>query len=176
MSYFANTSLGKILIGVWIVIPLLLIGLPVLGISQDEFLGNFAYAILACGVLVNISILIASKIKGGTEKAAKIIWVGLCLVIFGISMFRYGASVSEDIGIFLGWGMLIYAFPASLLVTTVVGGASYAAYKYFGFALKGGYIYLFCIWFFFFLAGYVQWFKLLPLLVTKWETRRRSEK
>jgi hypothetical protein len=72
---------------------------------------------------------------------------------------------------FLGWAMLVYAFPVGLIVSLLFAGISYLLYNSFSVDVKVGYLYLLVVWLVFFAAGYFQWFKLLPSLIAKFRRK-----
>ena len=70
---------GKALITIWLLILVILIGIPVISFFQGELLGGVAFSILPAAILLNISIVIASIIKHDSPQIAKIGWVTLCI-------------------------------------------------------------------------------------------------
>jgi hypothetical protein len=108
-------------------------------------------------------------------KVQKIVWVLCSLAVLVVTFVRYEPSPSSDIGVFLVYGMLFLAFPVSLLVAGLfallvllqeLSGVlllDLIVSNYAGFSV---------IWLTFFIAGYVQWFVLLPRLWCKWKERR----
>lgn len=108
-------------------------------------------------------------------KVLKTVWILCALVIFVVAVACYTPDKSSDIGVLFVYGMLILAFPVSLLVAGLfallaliqdqsgVPLLDYIDSTYAGF---------FVLWLAFFVAGFTQWFILLPWLWRKWKTRR----
>lgn len=108
-------------------------------------------------------------------KALKIVWVLCSVAVLALTIVRYEPGPVSDIGVFLVYGMLFLAFPVSLLVAglftlltllqeqLVVPLLDLIGSNYVGFSV---------MWLVFFVAGYAQWFVLLPWLWRKWKARR----
>lgn len=108
-------------------------------------------------------------------KVLKALWILCCGFVLGLTLYRYVPNSGSDIGIFLIYGMLFLAFPASLLVAAMFALLAMLQER-LGVPLLdviennyGG----FCLmWLIFFLVGYWQWFVLVPWLWRKWKARR----
>jgi len=108
-------------------------------------------------------------------KVLKIVWVLCSVAVLVVTLARYAPVPASDIGVFLAYGMLFLAFPISLLVAGLfallallqeelgVPLLDLIGSNYVGFSV---------MWLAFFVAGYVQWFVLLPWLWRKWKARR----
>jgi hypothetical protein len=112
-------------------------------------------------------------------RAAKLGWVGLCILILAVSLYLGDPGVKRDIDIFLVWSMLVLCFPSSGLIVLLFAGASYLLYQHFSIAPSAErattfYAYLFLTWLAFFVVGYIQWFKLLPYLIAKLRARKKT--
>lgn len=108
------------------------------------------------------------------KNSLKSLWALLSVVILCITLYTYDPEVGSDSGIFLVYGMLILAFPSSLvvagLVTTLVllqETINVPILDLIG-NTHLGFVFL---WFLFFLCGYYQWFKFLPWCWRKWLNR-----
>jgi hypothetical protein len=107
-------------------------------------------------------------------KVLKIVWVLCSVVVLVATLARYTPGPASDIGVFLLYGMLFLAFPVSLLVAGLLALLALLQERsgvplldligsnYVGFAV---------VWLMFFVAGYAQWFVLLPWLWRKWKAR-----
>lgn len=177
-----KTKLGKLLLFLWLLFLLVLIGLLLLGSFQNEFLGNLAFSILPCSVLLNISVVIAHKVKCGSERLAQIVWIGFGLLVLGflfLLVYLSGGKSGKDVGIVLFYGMFIYTFPVSIIVSLFFAGIAYILDEIYPMMnYSNNYLAVFFLWAIFFSAGYLQWFKLLPFLIEKWQARkeRKEEK
>lgn len=107
--------------------------------------------------------------------ALKIVWVICSVAVLVVTLARYAPGPSSDIGVFLAYGMLFLAFPVSLLIAGLLAFLALIQEQsgvplldligsnYLGFSV---------MWLVFFVAGYMQWFVLLPWLWRKWKARR----
>lgn len=175
---------GKALITIWLLILVILIGIPVISFFQGELLGGVAFSILPAAILLNISIVIASIIKHDSPQIAKIGWVTLCIaeIIFVLVVADpQHPDAFRDAGIILGYAMFALSFPLGFIGPLLLwAGGSLLSYVFglFGRAdllvLEGMKFYIsnFFLWLSFFITGYLQWFKLLPFLIEKWQTRK----
>jgi hypothetical protein len=107
-------------------------------------------------------------------KIAKVAWITLTVLVLFVSLYGFDAKPNSDIGIFFVWSMLILAFPSSLLVALFFTGLSIAIDELFSAVIPTSYWSLSVGWVCFFVAGYWQWFVLLPWLWRKWKTRRTA--
>lgn len=108
-------------------------------------------------------------------KVLKIVWVLCSVAVLAVTLTRYAPDSASDIGIFLVYGMLFLAFPVSLLVAALVALLALLQ-EQLGVPLldliSSNYVGFSVMWLMFFIAGYVQWFVLLPWLWRKWKSRR----
>lgn len=171
-----KTTAGKILLSLWLVTVLILIGLPLVGIFQNEIKGNLAFSLLVCSVLLNLSVIISYKVKTGSEFLSKMMWICLGIIVLGFILFltyNLTGGSNKEVGIILTYIMLVYSFPISILVSLLFGSIIYISDKYFPFADSvNTYWGIFFIWSIFFIFGYLQWFKLLPSLIRKWQNSK----
>ena len=104
-------------------------------------------------------------------KVLKILWVSCSVAVLIATLARYTPDSSSDIGIFLVYGMLLLAFPISLLVAALFASLALLQER-IGVPLlnlvSSNDVGLFVLWLVFFGAGYIQWFVLLPWLFRKW--------
>ena len=171
VSELAKTRNGKMLLLLWALAAVILIAMPVLGSVHGELVGNLAFGFLIGSALLNLSIIIAYKIGSESVQIAKAGWIGLGVVILGFTLYLFDGKPNSDIAMFLGWAMLVYAFPVGLIVSLLFAGISYLLYNSFSVDVKVGYLYLLVVWLVFFAAGYFQWFKLLPSLIAKFRRK-----
>lgn len=101
--------------------------------------------------------------------AMKIIWFIVAVLVLFVTLYSYDGKTNSDIWIFLTWSMLILSFPASLLVslTHMLLG------EFFSITVTTSYLSLTIEWGAYFILGYVQWFILIPHLITIIKNRIR---
>lgn len=108
-------------------------------------------------------------------KALKVVWILCSVAVLAVTLSRYAPGPANDIGIFLVYGMLLLAFPISLLVAGLFSAMSLLQ-EPLGVplldAIGSNYVGFSVMWLAFLVAGYLQWFVLLPWLWRKWKTRR----
>lgn len=172
ITQIVRTGMGKALIVLWVLALLSLISLPILGIFQHELLGNLAFGFLLSSALVNISIIVSCKVSRESVQLAKGGWLLLGVIILGFTLYHFDGKKNSDVSIFLVWAMLVLSFPVSLVINLFFAGISYLLDNLFPGAIKVEYTYLFIVWLMFFLAGYFQWFKLIPFFLAKFQRAR----
>lgn len=106
----------------------------------------------------------------------KIVWVLCSIAVLVVTLTRYAPASASDIGVFLVYGMLFLAFPVSLLVAGLFALLALLQ-EQLGVPLLdligSNYVGFLVMWLVFFVAGYVQWFVLLPWLWRKWKAAQR---
>lgn len=108
-------------------------------------------------------------------KVLKMVWILCSVAVLVVTLARYAPGPASDIGVFLVYGMLFLAFPASLLVAGL-----FALLAWLQDQLKvplldligSNYVGFSVMWLAFFVAGYLQWFVLVPWLWHKWKSRQ----
>jgi hypothetical protein len=171
---------GKVLITICLLILTILMVFPILGYFQGELLGNIAFSFLPAGILINISIILACKVKNGSQKIAKAGWVSLSVAIVVFALLLVNPKLptaGEEIGMIIAYPMAILSFPSCFVVAYFYYGISYLLDNLWpsgliNLGIINFYFSGFILWLGFFIAGYLQWFKLLPFIVEKWQSRR----
>jgi len=107
-------------------------------------------------------------------KAARAIWTIVALIVLLVTLYGFDGKPSSDIGVLLAWSTLALAFPVSLLVALILAGISIASEQVFSAVIPTSYWWIAISWLCFFVAGYWQWFVLLPWLWRKWKARRSA--
>lgn len=176
----STMRIGKILIAIWIFILGILILIPIISFFQGELLGGIAFSIFLSAVLLNISIVISCFIGKTSQQIAKAGWVVLCVteIAFVLAIADpQQADIYKDVELILGYTMFALSFPLGFISPLLlwIGGSllSYTAgltgrLDMIGFGIHRFYIFNLFLWLSYFLIGYLQWFKLLPLLIEKW--------
>ncbi|MDX9715707.1 MAG: hypothetical protein RBT37_09845 [Dissulfurispiraceae bacterium] len=176
---------GKVLIAIWILTITVLVGFIITGYLQNELIGYILLSFLPAAVLVNISIVIsystASTARDGF-KFAKIVWSFLCMlvIIFTLKVPIMDSQESDSYfaaGAFIIYPMMVFSFPSGYLWVSLYGGIIYTL-DYFGLSVPFSfgrldfYITNFVLWLGFFIVGYLQWFKLIPFIIEKWQNKK----
>jgi hypothetical protein len=104
----------------------------------------------------------------------KTVWIVITVIVLGISLYGFDGKPNSDIGVVLAWSMLTLAFPVSLLVALAFTGISLVTEQMVG-VISTSYWWIAITWLCFFVAGYWQWFVLLPWLWRKWKGRGTRE-
>lgn len=107
--------------------------------------------------------------------AIKVSWVLCCVVVLAMTLYAGAPKPGNDIGIFLMGSMLFLAFPISILVAglaTLLILLQESAGAPFLDVIGSGYVGFGVTWLVLFVAGYWQWFKLVPWLWRKVRARR----
>jgi hypothetical protein len=96
---------------------------------------------------------------------AKCLWIAGCVAVLVATLYLFDDKPNSDVEFLLVYGMLILAFPISLVLLLFGDAAGYVAYSVSGYASSTNRPGFVITWLFFFIPGYWQWFKLLPRLV-----------
>lgn len=102
------------------------------------------------------------------------LWVAIAVMVLLVTLFLYYGSANSDADTLLAYGMLVLAFPIAFLVAIVVGGIGKVAFSAIGYVVGVSYLTIAVGWLLFFLAGYWQWFVLVPGLWRKARGRQRD--
>lgn len=106
--------------------------------------------------------------------ALKISWCLLAVVVLAITLAGYDGQPNSDIEQLLIGGMLVLSFPMGF----VVAGLFSIAYAGLGSCcattVTVSHASLLVEWLAFAVAGYIQWFVVLPWLRRKWQSRRAA--
>lgn len=106
--------------------------------------------------------------------AIKWIWLGSAVVVLVLTLYFYDGKPNSDVDLLLAYGMLVLAFPISLLLAIVGGAIGQLGYSSFGYVAETSYWSIALSWLCFLVAGYWQWFMLAPWLIGKLRARRTA--
>ena len=107
----------------------------------------------------------------------KVAWFLLSLTVLVGTLVLYDPITGRDADLILVYGMLVLAFPSSFLVVGLIALALYAIDTLHVQILSGlsyGRLSIILTWGAMVIVGYVQWFLVLPTMVSKWRSRRRQ--
>jgi len=96
-------------------------------------------------------------------KIIKALWIGAAVFVLFVTLYGFDGKPYSDFWILSTWLMLILSFPAGLVVSLV----HMALGTGFSITVKTSYLSLVLEWVVYFVLGYLQWFKLLPYLISK---------
>ena len=103
-------------------------------------------------------------------KIIKALWIGATVFVLFVTLYAFDGKSDSDIGIFFAWYMLFLSFPGGLLVSLV----HVALYEGFSITIGASYLSFVLDWAGFFVLGYLQWFKLVPYLIAKVRTHKKT--
>jgi hypothetical protein len=191
-SQLVSTFTGKVLLGLWVLILLTIVGFPLWGLLQDDFLGYLLFSLMISFIPADLAILVSYVVKGAGYKVTKGIWIALALAhlafVLCLANSLIGHEGADDSGIAIGMSlffpMLICSFPISWAIifsiaSTANTNLADVLNKYLlalGHGLShdldaganiGYSIGLFLAWLTFVVGGYIQWFKLIPFLINR---------
>ncbi len=117
-----------------------------------------------------------SIVRKTAEILGRTIWLATCLTALVYAYKGYQGSSDWKLEEGLAFEMMALSFPASFLVVAalVLVGAGLGL---FGFALPASSRpEMTATWFLFVVAGYVQWFVVVPRLLRRWQGKNQKEK
>lgn len=111
-----------------------------------------------------------------TFRIAKGLWIVGTIFVLLITLYAYDGKPNSDIEVLLVWSMTFLSFPSGLLFAGLFSIAADSLNRLFGAVAYTSYGSLVLSWAGFFIFGYLQWFKLVPWLVEKIQTRENRSK
>jgi hypothetical protein len=109
----------------------------------------------------------------GWARYAAALWLGASLTVLAFTLWAYSPGPQSDAVAVFAWAMVALGFPASLLVSLAVAGvlALVDAVPQFPHGSVPFQLGLPLVWSAFCVAGYTQWFLLVPRV---WRRMRKS--
>lgn len=141
-------------------------------LTGGTFRANFALALFVISVLLNLATLFSYSSTSRIERLVKVSWSAtaiICLVFTEYILKSGEIKADTAADTVLIFAMFILTFPAGCI-------ALGAIYLYSGLLLSSrgaNSLELALFWLFFFVAGYLQWFRFFPWLRNKWRAYRR---
>lgn len=102
----------------------------------------------------------------------KIAWICAAIAVLLTTLYFFNGKPNSDIEVFLTWGMLVLSFPIGIVCALIFAGLTYCLYNLASVTISTTYIWILFSWVVFFVAGYWQWFFLLPMLNRKIRKKR----
>lgn len=164
-----QTYSEKLMILLWLLIPVVMLVVSVYGWSIGDLRGGFLVSFLPASVFTIIATAMALFIQSPFSRLARWIWLAVnvtALLAAIIYANREMPDALKGADMILTYVMLILSFPAALLVPSILMIITPLVEN--GTNLGG----LCVLWAAFLLGGYLQWFMLYPWLWCKWKARR----
>jgi hypothetical protein len=149
------------------------VSFPVVGVLTGGTLrANFALALIVIAALMDVAVSLSYASSFRVQRVAHVAWLTVaitCLIFteYILSLNEVDADKAADT--ILIYVMFILTFPAGWIGI----GATFVYSVLFVQTRGVNSAELFLLWLFFFSAGYLQWFKLVPWLIEKWRACRR---
>ena len=159
----------KFLVVAWLFIPVVVFGISIYGWVIGDVWGGLLMSFLPASLFASIAAFVATIVDTPVARFSKQVWVAVAVVsLLAAIMFasRPASDAIKGADTILAYVLLILAFPVALLVPFALMGT--ASLWPDGESILG----LVGMWLAFFVAGYVQWFVLLPWLWHKWKGRQ----
>lgn len=163
----------KVLVLLWLLIPAVGIGASFYGWSIGDAPGGILLGFLPVSFLTVVSVIVALVVKSSMSRFSRPVWLVVSLAaLFAAMIFasRPDPDAIKGADTILAYVMLILSFPFALIVPFIL--MVIAPFLSGG---GGNLIGLCGMWVFFVIAGYLQWFVLLPWLLSKWAARREQK-
>lgn len=107
--------------------------------------------------------------------ALKTIWILLNVSVLAVMLVNHSKQDWEA-QILMAYALLALSFPLGLVFQLFINVVGLLLIHYFGAAFPDSYVVLVLTWLGFFLIGYLQWFKLVPLLFRRVQAEWRKHK
>jgi len=114
----------------------------------------------------------AMQRKKMIRQALKWLWLLGAFLVLLTSLVAYDGKPNSDADLLLGYAMLALSVPLGLVIAAALSLLGRIAYAVSGYIFTTSYVSITVTWLVFFIAGYLQWFKILPWLWRKWNARR----
>lgn len=106
-----------------------------------------------------------------THRVLMLLWTLGAVMALIASLIIYDGKPNSDADLVLGYAMLALSFPLGFVISVAANLLGQIAYATAGYVFTTNYVSIIVTWFIFFIAGYVQWFVLLPWLWRKWKAK-----
>jgi len=164
-----NMRSAKLLLWLWISIPVGILAGSIFGWSIGDLRGGLLLSFLPVSFLAVTGVIAAAIAKSAVSRFSKWIWIATSVAALLAAMIfadRPLPEASKGADTILAYVMLTLSFPIALVVPLAL---VFVSPFWEG---RGTFVQLAAMWFCFFVAGYAQWFVLLPWLRRWWERSR----
>jgi len=123
-----------------------------------------------CYTVAGCTAVALSMLSFMMKRITRAIWLSLCLAVLGLALvawFSNPDSMRHHVVEFLVHWMSILGFPATWLAVLAMAYGMRALYELTGVAVPGGLPGLLSYWCILVLAGYLQWFVLVPRSISR---------
>lgn len=164
LAEIAHTRGGKLFVFFWLLMFASLIGLMLTGLADREIAQAASFSILVAGVLMNICIIISYWTGAKSARIARWTWIVLTILALCIALAMFGTG-KKDADIVLAYAMVVLSFPVGFFIGPMIG----SALSWDGFGS------LVIYWVVNAIFGYLQWFVVLPHLISAFRSRNKSK-
>lgn len=110
-----------------------------------------------------------------TIRIVKGLWIVGTITVLLVTLYAYDGKPNSDIEVLLAWAMIFLSFPSGLIFAGLFSLVADSLNRLFNIVIHTSYVSLVLSWMGFLLLGYLQWFKLIPWLVRKFQARIPTE-
>lgn len=145
--------------------------------GDDEPLGNAAFGLLVSAVLVNGPLLLSLFLSAKQRIISRLVWGAVavgCLVLVEVALSNYQSAGLGGADIIVSYTMNALSFPIGWVVTALLYALGHSGLEP---PLQGQLpreLGLFVYWALYLVAGYFQWFKLLPYAIRRFRAMIKS--
>jgi hypothetical protein len=109
-----------------------------------------------------------------TFQLTRTIWLSLAIIVLGYCQYIFDGLPNSDAGYVLVVAMFTLSFPASFLAGALLVGSAVIYEKLFHVSLATSRAEMLYTWCLFVVAGYLQWFYVVPLAYALFRRRRAN--
>jgi hypothetical protein len=150
ITEFHSSTTSKAVVLIVSSTVVLWIGMILVGLGTGEPIGYVAFGTLVASIGISLATAISLKAPAATFGLARRVWIATAILILLVGVT---AARAPDIVVY---AMSALAFPVGVVGLPLVGAVA---------GISGATVGTILIWLFAVVAGYVQWFVLLPRLV-----------
>jgi hypothetical protein len=109
-----------------------------------------------------------------TAIALKMLWLLVCVSVLSVTLYHFDGKPNSDVDDFQIHSMLALSFPISYLVAGLYAVSLSLVDRFYAVQIPTSYLELSITWLGFTVAGFVQWFKLLPWCISRVRDRKNK--
>ena len=107
------------------------------------------------------------------NKSLKLIWLLLCISSLILTLYLFKFCGSDDSEIILIYSMIFLTFPIGFIAAMILTGLIFISEHNFGIIVVTSAFFIVTEWIFFLLFGYLQWFVLIPKVISVTKKRKK---
>ena len=150
----AKTRPGKLFLACYGAALLVFIGICIVGVIDREVAGAAAFAVLIAGPLIDASVVISWWAGRNCNRIARVGWIVLAVISLLSAEALLNAG-NRDADVVMAYGVAALSFPLGLLAGPVAGARNVSS------AAAATAV----LWAIGVVAGYLQWFILIPVFI-----------